>query len=108
MWARPHDSQTGRVLSFELSVVLDILLAPDSTLVSNRPFGQFLAMRAMPPKVELAEPSQTIPTGFRRNVLTAIDWTGLPSNRFRERLTNIHQPHIPKFAHTTLLGHCPL
>src|SRR5438552_19150194 len=73
-------------------------------LVSNRPFGQFLAMRAMPPKVELAEPSQTIPTCFSRNVLTAIGWTGLPSNRFRERLTKIHQPHVPKFAHTILFG----
>src|SRR6267378_1183748 len=99
MWARPQDSQTGRVVSFQLSVVLDILVAPESTLVSNRPFGQFLAMRPMPAKVELAEPSQTIPTCSSRNVLTAIDWTGLPSYRFLERLTKIHQPHIPKFAH---------
>ena len=108
MWARPHDSQTGRVLSFELSVVLDILLAPESTLVSNRPFGQFLAMRAMPSEVELAELLQTIPTRLSRNMLTAVDRAGFPSYGFRERLTNIHQPHVPQSAHTTLLGHCPL
>ena len=95
MWARPHDSQTGRVVSFELSVVLDNLPAPETTLASNRPFGQSLAMRAMPPKVELAEPSQTIPTCFSRNVLTAVDRAGFPSYGFRERLTNIHQPHVP-------------
>ena len=71
-------------------------------MVSNRPFGQFLAMRAMPPKVELAEPSQTIPTCFSRNVLTAVDRAGFPSYGFRERLTKIHQPHVPKFAHTKL------
>ena len=65
------------------------------------------AVRGMPSEVELAEPLQTIPTRLSWKMLTAVNWAGFPSDGFKG-LTQIHQPHVPQFAHTTLLGHCPL